>query len=242
MGEQPESENIKILKKRLEAKTEQCRKYEEKLAEVSVIKRWKLGEYLHDNLAQKLNYAKILTNFLKENLPESQTDLIEQCDEILSLIDEGARDARDLSHDIIPIEIEKEGVAEAFTHLKDQAEKRHGVSCVVETGEVAKKVDRREITSNLYLIAQEAIKNAIVHGEATNVKIALFEHDGQLYLHVKDDGKGFDPSEKGGIGLDLMKYRAEETGGTFRIRDAKENEEYATYVTCTLPLKSLTDS
>ena len=241
MGKEVEREKYNKLKKELKAKTEKCREYEEKMAHISVLDRWKIGEYLHDSLAQKLNYTKILMNLLKQKINEENTELIDQCNEILNMIDQGINEVRDLSHDIIPVDIGKEGIIDAFNYLKKQVETRHDINCELETGRIIEKDIHKNVISNLYLIAQEAIKNAIAHGLAKKVKIALFEHEGQLYMHVKDDGKGFEPTGKGGVGLVIMKYRAEEMGGTFRIRKAKEADDYSTYVTCNIPLKSLTD-
>lgn len=227
-------------RERLVELEEQCRQYEKKLSELNVVNRWKVGEYLHDSLAQKLNYAKILVQLLKKDIPGKKNELSGRCNEVLRLIDEGIQEVRDLSHDIIPV-IGKEGIVKAFQNLKNQTEMRHDITCNLETGEVTKKPIERKVTENLYLIAQEAIKNAVTHGEAKHLKVALFEHKRQLYLHVKDDGIGFEPTEEGGVGLDIMKYRAEEIGGTFRIRPAKTGEDYSTYVTCTIPLEKLAE-
>lgn len=241
MVKESEKEKYNKLKEELKAKTEKCREYEAKIAHISVLDRWKVGEYLHDSLAQKLNYTKILMNLLKKNIPEENTELIDQCNEVLGMIDEGINEVRDLSHEIIPVDIGKEGLINAFNYLKKQVETRHGIGCELETGKITKKNIHQNVISNLYLIAQEAIKNAIVHGVAKKVKIAIFEHRGQLYMHVKDDGKGFEPTDKGGVGIDIMKYRAEEMGGNFRIRKAKEGDDYSTYVTCNLPFERLAD-
>lgn len=249
----PKSEDINVLKEQLKAKTNQCRQYQEEIAEykqevadlekkivqISVMDRWKIGEYLHDSLAQKLNYAKILINFVKKDSSVGSSEMAEQCNEILTLIDEGINEVRDLSHDLIPAEVGKEGINDAFVYLRDQIESRHQITCELEISGIAEESIHNEVVLNLYLIAQEAIKNAIAHGEADNVRVALFKHERQLYMHVKDDGKGFDPNEKGGIGLSIMAYRADKMGGTFRIRPAKEGEEYSTYVTCTVPLDAL---
>lgn len=161
----------------------------------------------------------------------------------MDILDESIKEVRDLSHDIIPMDVEKEGVGQAFQHLKLQAEKQHGVNCTLETEEkILYKINRREVATNLYNITQEAIKNAIIHGEAENIKIALIEHKEQLYLHIKDDGKGFTSSnEKSGMGLKIMKHRAEEMGGRFRTKEAEDRSMYSTIITCSLPLKALSD-
>lgn len=229
---------IKRLQEELEKKDEKIQQFYKQLASSSVVERWKIGKYLHDNLAQELTSAKISIILLRNEL--TREHLVTACDEIVNIIDESIGEVRDLSHDIIPIDVEEEGIAEAFNHLKFQTEKQHGVSCILETDEILKKINRREVATNLYNIAQEAIKNAINHGEAENIKIVLIEHDQKLYLHIKNDGKRFDPENRNsGMGIMIMKHRAEEMGGILRIKNAQESE-YITCVSCILSFKSLT--
>jgi two-component system CheB/CheR fusion protein len=79
------------------------------------------------------------------------------------------------------------------------------------------------VTANhLFRIAQEAVSNAIRHGKPRQVRVALRVCDGTLNLHVKDDGRGFDPSrrERGGLGLELMRHRATVLGGELIITAA----------------------
>lgn len=207
-------------------------------ANKSVVERWKIGRYLHDNLAQQLTTARLSISLLKEELTLERLETI--CEEIIEVIDKCITNVRNLSHDIIPMDVEKEGIEEALKHLKVQAERNHGITCNVETDEIIRKINNRRVATNLYHITQEAIKNAVIHGEAKHIKIALIEHDQQLYLHVKDEGKGFDPEDaEGGMGIQIMKHRAEEIGGRLRIKKAKEGSGYTTCVTCTLPLESL---
>lgn len=231
-------EENKRLKKKLQKKDERILRYEKDLAKNSVIERWKIGKYLHDNLAQQLTSAKISISLLKNEL--SKEDLSEQCDKVLDIIDESVTDVRDLSHDIIPIEVEKEGVRQAFNYLKNRAERQHGVNVILETGEIIDKVNDRAVATNLYHIVQEAIKNAIVHGKAQNIKIALSQQEQQLYLYIKDDGQGFDANNgDSGMGITIMQHRTKEIGGECNIKDIDE-DDYTTCVTCILPLKSLT--
>lgn len=237
-GDSVKEQEIKTLKEKLEEKNEEILRYKKELLDNSIIQRWKVGKYLHDNLAQQLASAKISIHLLKSEL--SRENLKSACDEITDIIDESIKEVRDLSHDIIPMEVEEEGVSEAFNYLKSRVERRHNVNCKLEADNILYEINRREVATNLYHIAQESIKNAVVHGEAGNIKIAIIERDEQLYLHVKDDGKGFDSSNaQTGRGIMIMKHRAEEMGGSLRIKDARKNSDYNTCVTCSLPLKPL---
>jgi signal transduction histidine kinase len=70
-------------------------------------------------------------------------------------------------------------------------------------------------------IAQEALQNALRHGEAEHLEVQLDSGDGRVTLTVRDDGVGFDPSAPGlrarRLGLTSMEERARSIGGTLAI-------------------------
>ena len=70
-----------------------------------------------------------------------------------------------------------------------------------------------------YRITQEALTNVIRHAEARNchVHLRLDAAAGLLHLEVQDDGKGMLRQRRAGVGLNSMRERAEELGGTFTI-------------------------
>jgi signal transduction histidine kinase len=71
----------------------------------------------------------------------------------------------------------------------------------------------------VYRIVQEALMNVIRHAEARNclVCLTLDESTGLLSLEVQDDGKGLPMKRRAGVGLNSMRERAEELGGTLTV-------------------------
>ena len=71
----------------------------------------------------------------------------------------------------------------------------------------------------VYRITQEALTNVVRHAEAhvCNVRITLDEQTGWLCLEIQDDGRGLSSTRRAGIGLNSMRERAEELGGTWTI-------------------------
>jgi signal transduction histidine kinase len=67
----------------------------------------------------------------------------------------------------------------------------------------------------LALSVREALTNVIRHAAATEVRVALEITDRELVLQVKDNGRGFQPTEKPGHGLNNMRTRMEQAGGKF---------------------------
>jgi signal transduction histidine kinase len=76
-----------------------------------------------------------------------------------------------------------------------------------------------EVEIALFRIAQEALRNAVRHSQASRVKLALEYKRGTAVLSIRDDGVGFDPhSGTAGIGLSTMTDRAETVGGKLVVQ------------------------
>jgi signal transduction histidine kinase len=76
----------------------------------------------------------------------------------------------------------------------------------------------------LVRIVREAVTNAVRHGRAARIQLALSRRD-DLRLTVADDGCGFDPARprhpSSGFGLVSMRERAEALGGTLAVSSAR---------------------
>jgi signal transduction histidine kinase len=84
-------------------------------------------------------------------------------------------------------------------------------------------------TTHLYRIAQEALTNAARHAGATQISIALNARGRTVTLTVTDDGAGLQDEPGNGMGLRIMRYRAQMMGGELDIAPA---EPRGTRVTC----------
>jgi len=93
------------------------------------------------------------------------------------------------------------------------------------------------VATHLYHIAQEAVTNAVRHGRARNILIRLSEADSRGSLLVRDDGQGLvePPIDHPGMGLQIMRYRADMICGALELRSERA---HGTSVTCKFPLDS----
>ena len=87
---------------------------------------------------------------------------------------------------------------------------------------------------------QEALGNIAKHADARHVSLQLRCSDVGLELQLRDDGRGFDVSEKlrqarEGLGLTNMRERIETLGGQFNI----QSQPGATVLTASLPATAL---
>ena len=73
----------------------------------------------------------------------------------------------------------------------------------------------------LFRIAQEALRNAVVHGDAKRVAVSLARSGDHVELTVTDDGSGFDVEAvrraSSGLGLVSMEERARAVGADVEI-------------------------
>ena len=90
--------------------------------------------------------------------------------------------------------------------------------------------------SHLFRIAQEAVTNAVRHGQARHIWIQLAERKDGLLLRVRDDGTGLpkDLAKNRGMGLRTMRYRAELIGAQLEL---KSEPGQGTLVACLVPAR-----
>ncbi len=136
-------------------------------------------------------------------------------------------------------------MAHAFRFLMQQTRKLHGISCRLKTDEVVDQIENRKLATNLYHVIQEAIKNAITHGEAGEIEVSVTKPENDIVINIEDDGVGFSHSSGGkdGKGLRIMKHRIELMGGSFEIEDKSEaGSQSGTIVRCVVPYENLTEN
>jgi PAS domain S-box-containing protein len=209
------------------------RRLEKEILNVSEQERRRIGQDLHDGLGQMLTGIGLLSQDVARRLDETDHPCADDMAEITEHIKEADQYARDLSHGLIPVDVEANGLGEALRRLSTNAERLFDVDCAFQEVETALVHDNTTAT-HLYRIAQEAVNNAVRHGEADEIKIMLAAGETQIRLQVRDDGSGFseEDTEDAGMGVHIMNYRARIIGGTL---DLSSTVGEGTVVTCTLP-------
>lgn len=210
------------------------RSMEAAMASISERERQRLGQDLHDGVGQQLAGLNLLAKGLQNRLVASAPSMAPAAAEIVDLANQVLDKVRRQSHGLYPIELEKRGLATALLSLAADARHLYGIDC---TAESPRRMPRLSTVTalHLYRIAQEALHNAVKHGHPTTVRIALERNDGLLVLSVEDDGHGLTAAKprRRGMGLVIMKHRANTIGGQFDIRPRPGG---GTLVKCMLPL------
>ena len=91
----------------------------------------------------------------------------------------------------------------------------------------------QDTATHLYNITKVSITNAVRHGGASHVSIDLQNGRQGISLVIADDGDGLpDEQPEGGLGLQLMRLRAEMIGGYLKV---DSNDGSSTQVECRIP-------
>jgi signal transduction histidine kinase len=179
---------------------------------------------LHDDVCQDLVALSLAISRLKDSSKRLQTARAQQ---ELSRLQQWtmalADNVRRLSHDLHPPTLGLLGLASAINGHCMEVRKRQGVDVhFIAAGNVRDL--EREVAVGLFRMAQEAIRNALVHGGARHLVVSLARSRGDVELTVTDDGAGFDPDavrrSASGLGLVSMEERAYALGGDARVTSA----------------------
>jgi PAS domain S-box-containing protein len=195
---------------------------EKQIEEISEQEKRRIGQDLHDGLGQYLTGIAFMSRLLQRKLAAKSLPEAADAEKIATLVNRTVFQARDLARGLCPVELENNGLHAALQDLSTSAEKLFNVACTVECDPVI-RIQDTNAALHLYRIAQEAINNAVKHGKAQHIKVALSRVNRSVALTIKDDGTGFAKGEtkSDGIGLRVMNYRAGMIGASLTIQSTR---------------------
>jgi two-component system, NarL family, sensor histidine kinase UhpB len=218
----------------LQQAVEERTRLEHELLEITEKERKRLGLDLHDDLGQRLTGIALIIKALEVKLSKKRLPEATDAKKLHSLVDQAINHAHGLAHDLASLDSEEEDISLALKALAKRAKEMFPISC-----RFRRMGDNASLPSTsvrqLYKIAQEAVTNAIKHGKASEVQIALANTGEHIVIKVKNNGLPFpDLKEQNpGMGLRIMRYRANVIGASL---DVRANGGEGTVVTCSLPL------
>jgi len=197
------------------------RALEERILDVCERERERMAEDLHDDLGQRLAGLTYLVRALHLRLQEVKHSESELTGQIASHADDALARLRAMSHVMSALEVPERGLVPSLRMLAEFTGAIHSIECRVVADPRA-VLDEPTHAADLYRIVQEALNNAVRHGQAKHIEVALGVRGGRTVLHVHDDGRGPVSGERDpeGMGLRTMRYRATRLGATFTARAA----------------------
>jgi PAS domain S-box-containing protein len=205
---------------------------EREILTISEQEQRRFGQDLHDDLCQQLAGIEFLTQRLAGSLAALGSRNASQAKEIAGMVQQAMEQTRDLARGLSPVRLEAEGLATALSELAARTRSVFRVDCRF-TCDVPVLVPDPGVAFHLYRIVQEAVRNALRHAKPRHIGIGLRVDGNRLALTVKDDGIGIPAAvgNTGGMGLQIMRYRAEAIGGLLKVQPARDR---GTEMICTL--------
>ena len=213
---------------------EERRRLEREVLAVTERERARISQDLHDSLCQELAATAFLLKSRAKSLAQTVPAAAQSLEEAARTVNANAGLARDLARGLHPFEMESSGLIRALRELAGRIHDK--VPCFFESPTEIQGLDDG-LALNLYRIGQEAVLNALKHAKPGEIEIKLQPQNGEIVLSVKDDGrttKNID-GKGSGLGIHLMRYRANVSGGTLEIAS---NRGHGTTVTCRVPLNT----
>ncbi len=209
------------------------RRLERVLLETGERERRAVGHQLHDGPCQQMTAAMLRCEALKSALEaRGATAEAEHVQAIARVLDDSVGEIHALAQGLSPPSLSPEAFAGALQDLVHQVRASSPVECELRHDDHAQP-DDDATSAQLFRIAQEAVTNALRHARARHIGIELGSSGGTLQLVVRDDGIGM-PAGRGaeGMGLTIMRHRAELIGGSISVTAAPGS---GTVVVCAVP-------
>ena len=214
----------------LEMEVRERVRLETEILKISDMERQRIGQDLHDSLGQTLSGISCLSQVLYRKLAAKSIEEAGQAAQIQSLLADTVDLSRSLARGLNPVGMTPESLMAGMEELASNTANMFGVECVFRY-DCPVLIHDAVVAAHLYYIAQEAANNAVRHGRAKRIEIALESTDGATVLNILDDGVGIceNASSSSGMGLRIMKYRADSIGASIDIRRRAQG---GTAVTC----------
>lgn len=163
---------------------------------------------IHDTIIQDVIYHKKQIE---------SADTIDKY-EILNTLDDVIFELRELCSNIYPLMIKELGLKNAILELVDKFQKEEPVLIECEIDFNSSAFESR-INNFILRSIKELITNSVLHGNAKQIKLSLFETANQVVVQVRDDGKFIERPDdhKSHFGLNVIAEKLSLLGGELQI-------------------------
>jgi len=193
--------------------------------------RRRLRRDLHDGLGPTLGHLTLQLDGVSDLIVQDPSAAQAQVAQLKALVQATMADIRQLVYALRPPALDELGLVTALCEQATQYQQVGGLQVTVEAPTALPPLPAA-VEVAAYRIALEALTNVVRHAQAHTCCIILTLSDA-LLLDILDDGRGFPPTLRAGVGLASMRERAAELGGTCVIEARPEG---GTRVYACLPL------
>ena len=213
---------------------------EREIIEIANREQQRIGSDLHDGLGQDLTGIALMLKGVVSQLRKEGSSAHRDVEEVIGLVNNAIENTRTLARGLSPVGSGGGSLGGAIQTLAARISDRFGtqVDCHLNFEEPLRLSETA--AAHVYRIVQEALTNVIRHSGATEVSVSLDTADGELHLRIEDNGRGFTPTSPdrpGGLGLKIMRYRAQMLGGDLAIELAGNGGGASVHCSCPLDLR-----
>jgi signal transduction histidine kinase len=183
--------------------------------------RRRLRRDLHDGLGPQLASQTLTIEAIGRLLETNAEKARDLLGHLKSQSQTAIQDIRRLVYDLRPPALDELGLAGALLEGVRQYESA-GSNVEITTDPEPLPTLPAAVEVAVYRIAQEAITNVLRHSQAKCCNVSITIQNNHLDLLIADDGKGYPANFHFGVGLNSMRERAEELGGTIRFENQSQ--------------------
>lgn len=173
--------------------------------------RKRITQELHDGVGQLLTAIRLRIDVVQLDSKVRK--------ELVDIINETIAEVKRISYNVMPGSLVDFGLEAALKGLCDNTARYSKLTFDFRYIRESDHTLSFDVTIAVFRIVQEGINNIIKHASATHVELHILDKEDEIYLLLKDDGKGFNPVAPGHVGLGLrsMTERAKLLGGSVDI-------------------------
>lgn len=208
----------------LESEIKTQESLQQNIIDISEREQLRIGHELHDGVVHDLTALGLAGDILQKEIAAESPELSTKLKEFIHIVDQSADKLRNIAKGLSPVNLDEVGLCAAIEQMVKQSTAVSGIKYQCEYTKPF-TIANHENAIHIYRIVQEAVNNTVKHSHAKNILIAMKEINDRIEFTIQDDGNGFDISKNGhhGMGLYIMKYRAEITGAQFHIQSDSKN-------------------
>ena len=189
--------------------------------------RRRVARDLHDEVGAMLALIRLNLHQMVSNTDCKDEKLHQNTQLMKQQLDEVLNSVRRISHDLMPVVLEKMGLAQALEALRKVFAANGQIGLKISYNDKTKRLNpKHELL--LYRMVQELLNNTVKHAQATQVSIDLQFTPSETRLDYKDNGVGFDMAsvqqedkqQHGGLGIMSLQSRAALLDGSISISSA----------------------
>lgn len=186
----------------------------------TIEERQRLARDLHDAVSQQLFALTMMSQATVRLVEKNPEKAKTQISEIAATAKQAQTEMRALLLHLRPVHLSGDPLPIGIQQLVNELEQKCSINFHIHIDKFSRLSETTE--EHVFRIVQESLSNTLRHAEATEVTIEIKKYQQELFIHIADNGKGFDLSSDQqkivSYGLKTMKERSEEIGGTFAIR------------------------